>query len=84
MENDGNPKTAAYFYEDGVWRRDFDNGIVLCNPSDKAKLVCLETTYRKINGQQDKKINDESLVSAITISPQDGIILLRKSKILKK
>ncbi|MBU2599344.1 putative glycoside hydrolase family 15 protein [bacterium] len=74
----GNPKTAAYLYEDQVWRRDFDHGIVLCNPSYKAKFVHLETIYKKIDGQQDRRVNDGSLVSAVTIPPQDGLILLRK------
>lgn len=47
-----------------VYRRDFDNGIVLVNPSDSSQTVALETTYKKILGDQSLvgNVNDGSVV----------------------
>lgn len=59
-----------------VWRRDFQNGIVLVNPSGNSMTVNLNGTYRKILGSIDPKFNDGSVVTKITLPPQSGIILL--------
>ncbi len=60
-----------------IWRRDFDNGIVLVNASDEAVTIQLDATYRKINGLQDQSVNDGSLVNEVDLPPKDGLILLR-------
>ena len=59
-----------------VWRRDFQNGIVLVNPSYNSKTIDLNGTFRKILGSIDPKFNDGSVVTKITLRPQSGIILL--------
>ncbi len=59
-----------------VWRRDFQNGIVLVNPSGNKKTIDLHGTYRKILGVKDPKFNDGSTVTEVTLLPQSGIILL--------
>jgi hypothetical protein len=62
----------------GVWRRDFERGIVLCNPRDNgAQTVDLGAEFRKISGTQDPGVNDGSLVASVTLQDSDGIILLR-------
>jgi hypothetical protein len=60
-----------------VWRRDFQNGIVLVNPSWEIRSIDLNGTFRKIIGNSDPTFNDGSLVTKITLSPKSGIILLR-------
>lgn len=59
-----------------TWRRDFQNGIVLVNPSEGSMKIDLNGTYRKIAGYIDPLFNDGSLVTEITLKPKSGIILL--------
>jgi hypothetical protein len=62
----------------GVWRRDFANGIVLVNPSDNGwQTVQLGGTYYHLNGSQVPSINNGQAVTSVTIQPGDGLILLR-------
>ncbi len=69
----------------GVWRRDFENGIVLVNPTSETITVSqsdvsgplLRTGIRRILGTQDPNWNNGQAVTAgITIPSGDGIILL--------
>ncbi|MDP1794623.1 MAG: hypothetical protein Q8K63_10865, partial [Acidimicrobiales bacterium] len=60
-----------------VYRRDFDGGIALVNPTDAPATVDLGGTYRKIRGGQAPAVNDGSLVTAVSIPPKDGLVLLR-------
>jgi len=62
-----------------LWRRDFENGIAIANASGSARSVDLGQTFRKINGTQDRSINDGSAVNRATLPAYDGIILLRES-----
>jgi hypothetical protein len=60
-----------------VWRRDFDNGIVLVNFSKTQKAtIALEKTYRLPKGSQAPDINNGEDTDAITLDPLDGRILL--------
>ncbi|MBI4057455.1 MAG: hypothetical protein HY399_07930 [Elusimicrobia bacterium] len=63
-----------------VYRRDFDNGIVLVNPYDIPLTVPLERSYQKINGTVSPEINDGSIVFSVTLTPSppigDAIFLL--------
>jgi hypothetical protein len=69
--------TAAW--QKGVWRRDFDNGIVLVNPKGNgAQTVTLETTFIRIKGSQDPATNSGATVTTVTLQDRDGIILLRQ------
>jgi len=76
----GQPKGAAQRLSNGIWRRDFDRGIVLCNPTSQTQTVTLEKTYQKIRGTQAPDVNDGSYVNSVTIPSQDGIILLDPSQ----
>ena len=65
-----------------VWRRDFENGIALVNPTDETRVVSGlgQNLYKKISGIQDPQHNDGGLVSGtLSISPKDGYILLNTS-----
>ncbi len=60
-----------------VWRRDFENGIVLVNPSGATVTVELGGQYRKIAGQSDPAFNNGELLTAITLEPRSGVVLLK-------
>lgn len=62
---------------DYVWRRDFDNGIVLVNPTNGSVNITLETNYNKIQGIYETDFNDGSTVSSITLTSKSGCVLLR-------
>lgn len=64
----------------GVWRRDFQNGIVLLNSGSAAKTIDLDEEFEKIHGIQDKAVNDGSIVTSVNLGPNDGIILLRRTE----
>jgi hypothetical protein len=72
--------TAAW--QKGVWRRDFDNGIVLVNPKGNGpQTVTLEGPYVKIRGSQDPLTNNGQTVTTVTLKDRDGIILLREKSV---
>jgi hypothetical protein len=60
-----------------VWRREFDNCLVLSNTGSSSQTVNLGGTFRKINGTQDHTTNSGASVSSVTIPSFDGLILLR-------
>ena len=68
-----------------VFRRDFEGGIVLVNPSPEPVTLTQSdvagplqrTGIRRIHGTQDPLQNDGSVVTGgITLAPADGIVLL--------
>ena len=76
------PPTAAW--QNGVYRRDFENGIVLVNPKGNgARTVSLGGEFVKLKGTQVPAINSGATVTSVTLSDRDGLILKRKS-IVKK
>ncbi|MDO8847183.1 MAG: putative glycoside hydrolase [Coriobacteriia bacterium] len=62
-----------------VWRRDFEGGIALVNASDSPVTVDLGGTFSKIDGAQDRTVNDGSQVTSVTLPAKDGIVLLREA-----
>ncbi len=70
------PPAAAW--SEGVWRRDFQHGVVLVNPTSATKIVQVESGLRRLAGNQDPALNDGSLASRIRIAPRDGIVLRRQ------
>jgi hypothetical protein len=72
------PPTAAW--QNGVWRRDFTNGIALVNPKGNGpQTVQLGGTFVKLKGTQDPSVNSGQTVTSVTLQDRDGIILLRQS-----
>ena len=59
-----------------VYRRDFQNGIVLVNPAAQALTVPLEPTFRRILGTADPVVNDGSMVTEVTVPPSDALFLI--------
>jgi hypothetical protein len=70
------PTTTAW--QKGVYRRDFDNGIVLVNPKGNGpQTVTVEAGFKHINGSQVPAINNGQSVQTITLQDRDGVILAR-------
>lgn len=64
--------------QEGVWRRDFENGIVLVNSTSVDRTYILEQGFEKIKGVQDVTTNSGKTVGSVTVSAHDGIILLNR------
>lgn len=80
----GRPLSGAYNLlldnSYGVWRRDFEQGTILINPSLTNHRIKLGGEFEKISGKQDSNINNGIIVTSVNIPPQDGLIFLRRSK----
>jgi hypothetical protein len=73
------PPQAAW--QEGVWRRDFEYGIALVNPKGNGPVeVTLERDFRKIEGRQDRSVNNGDRVTKVKLRDRDAIILLRTVK----
>ncbi len=72
----GDPKGSAELSA-GIWKRSYELGQVVANPTNVAQTVKLGGEYEKIRGLQDAATNNGSIVSKLTLAPQDGIVLLR-------
>jgi hypothetical protein len=70
------PATTAW--QKGVYRRDFENGIVLVNPKGNGPVeVTLEEDFRRLSGKQAPTVNNGALTRKIVLQDRDGIILKR-------
>lgn len=64
-------------YAADVWRRDYENGLVLVNPTSEKRTVDLGGEYEKIIGTQDKLVNDGAIDSKVEVGARDGLILMK-------
>ena len=73
----------AHFYRTGInlYRRDFERGIVLVNPTADAVPVLLEQTYRRIQGTVDPA-NDGGTLTTATVPGWDALFLMRGTTLL--
>ncbi|MCK5617633.1 hypothetical protein KAR91_88025, partial [Candidatus Pacearchaeota archaeon] len=62
--------------EGNVFRRNFENGVVLCNPSEREVAITLEEPLFLIQGTQQPGINSGEQVMTVQLLPKDGRILL--------
>lgn len=69
------PQTEPW--QEEIWRRDFEHGVVLLNPTNEPRKVTLEPGLRRLAGKQDAELNDGSAVTRLTLRPKDGIVLRR-------
>ena len=69
------PRSA---WKEGVWRRDFERGIVLVNPTKQSVTVALEPGIRRLPGKQAPTVNTGDPVTAVTLEAKDGIVLQRQ------
>ena len=79
----GNPQTGAW--SNGVWMREFQNGVVLWNPKGNgAKTVNVSGLVspaghpglKHIAGKQDSTVNNGQAATSVTLQDRDGVILL--------
>jgi hypothetical protein len=71
-------------WQAGLWRRDFQNGLVIINSSDKKQVKAFpKETFQKLSGSQDPKVNSGELVNYIQLEPNDGIVFLRRKTVIK-
>jgi hypothetical protein len=84
--NLGRAESAAYNLLDqpnkeikpGLWRRDFGHGLALVNSTNQKQTYVFQIEeFEKINGQQDRRINNGVKINWISLEPKDGIILLK-------
>jgi len=76
---DRNNKT----FKDGVWRRDFENGIVIVNSTaQNQNYVFSNEQFQKINGTQDRLINNGSRVNMVSMFGKDSIVLLGSPSVI--
>ena len=61
----------------GVWRRDYQNGVVIVNATTAPRTLVFDSEYEKLHGAQDPSVNDGSITSSVTIGPRDGVLMLR-------
>lgn len=57
--------------------REFENGLVICNPGTSPITVNLPETYYRIAGAQDPVVNSGNSCTQITVPAKDGRILLK-------
>ena len=70
------PATTAW--QKGVYRRDFENGIVLVNPKGNGPVeVTLEEDFKRLVGKQDPAVNNGAVTRKLILQDRDGIILKR-------
>lgn len=61
----------------GLFRRDFEHGIVLHNAGPQPRTTTLDRPYRHLRGTLDPATNDGRVEQTVTIPSHDGLILLR-------
>ena len=62
----------------GVWRRDFESGVVFVNSTGERQAVNLGSeVLEKLSGTQDPTINDGTRLNYLRLDGKDGVILKR-------
>ncbi len=67
-------------WQNGVYRRNYEKGVVLVNPGLFPTIVMLESGYRRIKGSQAQDVNNGAVVSSIMLGGKDGILLVKHEK----
>jgi hypothetical protein len=61
-----------------VYRRDYENGIVLVNPKGNGPVeVTLEEDFVRLSGNQAPTVNNGQKTRTVKLNDRDGIILKR-------
>lgn len=71
------PQTGPW--QKGVYRRVFERGMVLLNPTVHSVKLNIGAGYRRFSGSQDPTINSGLSAEQITLPPRDGIVLVKSS-----
>lgn len=76
----GNARSAARNIKTDVWSREYQRGIAIVNATKKAEEITLPGEFEKLRGSQDPRTNDGSIVTRVTVPPEDGVVLIRRSE----
>lgn len=71
------PTTGA---NPAVWAREFTKGYAIVNGTKKAEEISLPGEFEKLSGQQDPRTNNGAIVTKVTVPPEDGIVLIRRTE----
>ena len=67
--------------EAGLWRRDFENGIVINNSTSvEQTYVFSKEEFEKIKGVQDVTVNNGQKINWFKLAPNDGLVILKIQK----
>src|SRR3989338_9388979 len=61
----------------GVWRRDYEQGVVVANASAEPKTIRFRGEVERLRGTQDSTVNSGLITDEVTLDREEGIILLR-------
>lgn len=64
-------------WENGVYRRRFQNGMALVNPTNHPETVSVHG-YRHFQGHQDPSVNNGEQITHVVLAAHDGLVLLRQ------
>jgi hypothetical protein len=65
-------------YSNGIWRRDFERGVVLVNSTTTTSVVQLGEGLEQLHGSQSS-VNGGAIVSSVTLAGNDGRLLLKRN-----
>ncbi|MDO8626624.1 MAG: putative glycoside hydrolase [Candidatus Magasanikbacteria bacterium] len=68
---------AADYTGKDAWRREYQTGVALVNPTPERVDIDLGGEYEKLIGTQDKVVNDGAIVTNVSIEAHDGLIMLK-------
>ncbi len=74
----GMPKQPRQLLVNGVYTREFDNGLVIFNPTQSSQSVPLSGTYHRIKGSISPENNGFQESGSLLIPAEDGLILIKK------
>jgi hypothetical protein len=65
-------------WQNGVYRRRFQNGMVIVNPRGNGdRTVTVPAGYKRFSGRQDPVVNNGQVATTITMRDRDGIFLIK-------
>ena len=65
-------------WQNGVYRRRFQNGMVLVNPRGNGnRTVTIGSGYKRFKGKQDPVHNNGQVATTVVLRDRDGILLLK-------
>jgi hypothetical protein len=68
-------KPPAAAWKGGVWRRDFEHGIVLVNPTTQSVTLSVDSGFLHLSGVQAPTVNNGSPAITVVLAAKDGIVL---------
>jgi hypothetical protein len=67
-------------WRNGVYRRRFENGVVLVNPGLLRQRVMMEPGYTRLRGAQAPQVNNGLPARSVALGPRDGVVLVKRGE----